>query len=191
MIGWRTRRIQGKACRKRSTEKSLPDGIKVVAMTARALTIVTISFIAPSLVGCGVPIMIGLAAAACEIGYPCGGGSEITFQDYNYDPARTSPKQLSAFETKDWSSICGYADNGDGWTRSAIGTHYRYGIKPFRADEVMAYKWYSLAIASGYGNASAYRDELQAKMTAEAVAEGERLTTLWSPGLCIRELSIL
>ena len=93
------------------------------------------------------------------------------------------------FEPSKVDELCAWAEGGDGQAQSAVGTFYRYGLRPFGLNPVLAYKWYSLAIASGHEEAQTYRDSLARHMTNDAVSEGDRLAQSWQLGDCLRELS--
>jgi hypothetical protein len=62
-----------------------------------------------------------------------------------------------------------------------VGHYYRVGSDPIQQDFVEAYKWYSLAAASGNKRAAELRQKASAKMTPAQIAEAGRLVTEWDP----------
>ena len=50
-----------------------------------------------------------------------------------------------------------------------------------KSDDVRAYMWYSLAVASGDTEAAAARDELTEELTPAQIAEAKRMTADWKP----------
>jgi TPR repeat protein len=61
-----------------------------------------------------------------------------------------------------------------------LGFLYAVG-QGVRQDLVRAHMWLSLAAAQGYTDAVSYRDRVAAGMTAEQIAEAERLAEGWRP----------
>ena len=94
-----------------------------------------------------------------------------------------------AFEPSNVDQLCAWAEGGDGQAQSAVGTFYRYGLRPFDLNPALAYKWYSLAIASGHEPARTYRDSLALHMTNDAVSEGHRLAENWQLGDCLTDVA--
>ena len=105
----------------------------------------------------------------------------------------TPPAPNNAYPPSDlnWAEICDKADAGDGYTQWYIGVDYRHGLGPFPRDNIMAYKWFSLATANGFPTAQTARDLIAKEMTAEEIEEGERRVREWAPGSCLREASAL
>jgi hypothetical protein len=109
-------------------------------------------------------------------------------------PAKASQQKQALegtgeFEPSNVDELCVWAEGGDGQAQSAVGTFYRYGLRPFDLNPVLAYKWYSLSIASGHEEAQAYRDNLAQHMTQDAISEGDRLAQSWDLGDCLREVA--
>lgn len=76
------------------------------------------------------------------------------------------------------------ANQGNADAMANLGVMYSEGIG-VRKDYVQAYKWLHLSIASLTGreleNAHGSRASLAAKMTAQQIAEGQRLAREWAP----------
>ena len=49
-------------------------------------------------------------------------------------------------------------------------------------DLVLSYAWARLAVKHGYEEATAFLDALRPRLTAEEIAEGERLAASWKAG---------
>jgi TPR repeat protein len=62
----------------------------------------------------------------------------------------------------------------------SLGQRYFFG-EGVAKDEVEAYKWFALAAAQGSGDAKAFLDALEKKLTAAQKAEGEKLVREFKP----------
>ena len=83
-----------------------------------------------------------------------------------------------------WKWMCLAANQGHAKAQHELGIVYWRGVEPFEQDTVRAYMWYSLAASNGYGYSAAHNDLVAAQMTAEQIAEAERLVEEWEPGEC-------
>jgi TPR repeat protein len=72
------------------------------------------------------------------------------------------------------------AEQGDAYAQCKLGTFYTIGVGVAK-DDVIAYMWANLAVASGNEDAIKMREYLEKKMTAEQVAEAQRLSRDWKP----------
>lgn len=73
------------------------------------------------------------------------------------------------------------AAQGDAEAQFILGDMYANGQGVVQ-DFVQAHKWYNLAAAHGARGAARVRDDLAARMTAEQVAEAQKLAREWKPG---------
>jgi TPR repeat protein len=72
------------------------------------------------------------------------------------------------------------ADQGDPYAMFRLGEMYRDGVGVSR-DYVSAQMWFNLADKAGYHSASAVRNDLTQKMTADQIARMQRLAQEWRP----------
>ena len=80
------------------------------------------------------------------------------------------------------------AERGDASAQNNLGSMYAAG-KAAPRDLVQAHKWYTLAAAHFPPDEAAFRDKavrnadtIAAKMSAEQIAEAQRLAREWKPG---------
>jgi TPR repeat protein len=72
------------------------------------------------------------------------------------------------------------AEQGDALAQSLVGSAYLFG-RGAPKDFVQAYMWLNLAAHGGAHGAAQTRDGLEPFMTAEEIAEAQRLTREWKP----------
>ena len=72
------------------------------------------------------------------------------------------------------------ANQGDADAQNNLGLMYNKG-QGVMEDYVEAYKWYSLSAAQGFSTAVRNRDKIVRLMTAEQIAEGQRLAHEFKP----------
>jgi len=72
------------------------------------------------------------------------------------------------------------AEQGDASAQSLVGSAYLFG-RGAPKDLVQAYMWLNLAARGGEPGAAQTRDGLEPFMTAEQIAEAQRLTREWRP----------
>ena len=72
------------------------------------------------------------------------------------------------------------AEQGDASAPSIVGSAYLFG-RGAPMDLVQAYMWLNLAAHGGDHGAAQTRDGLERFMTAEEIAEAQRLTREWIP----------
>ena len=74
------------------------------------------------------------------------------------------------------------AAQGEDIAQYQLGVMYADG-KGVAQSNVQAHMWYSLSAQQGNGNARIRLDELTEQMTAEEIADGQRLADEWTPTL--------
>jgi len=89
---------------------------------------------------------------------------------------------------KEAGVYCPNADLGHADARKRIAELYLYGNYSVNKDLVQAYVWYHLATKSGNDEALRQLDTITGIMTAEQLAEAQRLLEQWQPGQCERDL---
>jgi TPR repeat protein len=75
-----------------------------------------------------------------------------------------------------WYSLA--AEHGATEAQSSLGTMYSGGFGAAQ-DNVQAHKWFTIASELGDQSAAFTRDDLAARMSAEEIAEAERLANEW------------
>jgi hypothetical protein len=80
-----------------------------------------------------------------------------------------------------WILFCQAAHDGDQAAQRRVGWYYRHGRAPVQTNLVLAYEWYTLAESEEGGYAEAEKAQIARKMTAEQIAEAERLARAWTP----------
>ena len=98
------------------------------------------------------------------------------FLGYCYEKGKGVAKDYT--EAVKWyrkSAEQGYAE-----AQFDLGLCYAQGLGVPK-DDVIAYMWYNLGAASGDEGAKHNRDTLEKKMTAEKIAEAQRLSREWKP----------
>jgi TPR repeat protein len=92
--------------------------------------------------------------------------------------------QLYAFadlpEADAWKWLCLAANGKYAEARNELGRLYWYGVEPVKEDRVRGYMWYKLAAKRSKSAAHEVK-ELQHELSAEQLAEAERLATAWKP----------
>jgi TPR repeat protein len=151
--------------------------------------------VSPRLGRLGLTFALSVLLSACALPYAVALGYGAHCVKYGGpECGEDSGEELEGLKgfnpSNDWKAVCMMADNGDGRTRSAIGTYYRYGLRPFDLNPILAYKWYTLAMTSGYEPARSYRNKLAVHMTAEAVSDAGRLAHDWKVGDCVKEVTV-
>lgn len=73
------------------------------------------------------------------------------------------------------------ASNGHANSENSLGVSYQRGEGVTR-NLVLAYAWYNLAAAQGDKNGNKNRDRIEAQLTHDQRAEGQRLATNWKKG---------
>ena len=78
---------------------------------------------------------------------------------------------------KEFTALAG---QGDADAQVKLGDMYAQG-QGVTQDNVQAYKWYEIAARNGQQDASAARDKLKSKMSAEDVTKAQQLAQEWRP----------
>lgn len=73
------------------------------------------------------------------------------------------------------------ANQGFGIAQFHMGRIYESGESSFPKDNVKAYMWYSLAVATGAQRAPEFLEKIAQKMTTEQIDEAKRLANEWKP----------
>jgi uncharacterized protein len=73
------------------------------------------------------------------------------------------------------------AEQGEGFAQSSLGFMYEDGTKGVPQDYALAHMWLNLAASQGQPVAKIELDKLTSKMTAEQIAEAQRLAREWKP----------
>ena len=104
----------------------------------------------------------------------CGGVLETHFDEQTARERRTA-NRLEVPEILSWRKG---AEQGDAKAQHNLGVCYAFGLGVAK-DDVIAYMWYNLAAASGHESGKKGRDLLAKRMTAEKIAEAQRLSRDW------------
>jgi GDP-D-mannose dehydratase len=75
---------------------------------------------------------------------------------------------------------CKAAEQGDAQSQFNLGSCYEYG-RGVTKDLIQAYKWLNLAAATGKSGAENKRENIEKEMTADQIAEAQRLSREWQP----------
>ena len=84
--------------------------------------------------------------------------------------------KISSDRVKDWRIR---AEQGDGSAQFALGVCYELSTNGVVKNDLLAYQWCLLASANGHEMARKNVSAIEAKLTAEQRAEGQRLATEW------------
>lgn len=97
----------------------------------------------------------------------------------------------SIFDPIRWVWLCRAADQGHTHAQAELGRAYKLGLAPGGQDVTHAYMWYSLAAQSASGGSYEWkRLAVRMLMTADQIAEAERMLADWKPGQCERDLDV-
>jgi peptidoglycan hydrolase-like protein with peptidoglycan-binding domain len=91
---------------------------------------------------------------------------------------------ITAFQQQDyegaWLELGPAAESGDPRAQTLVGQMYAQGLGT-RPDYVQAYKWLSIAAASGESQARGLRDQVGAQMSPSQRAQAQQLAAQWQP----------
>ena len=94
-----------------------------------------------------------------------------------------------AYEAKDYrrafTEWLEAANGGDAKAQMRLGRLYESGLG-VPQNFVEAHRWYNLAAAGGIGDAAKARDALAGRMSAEQIAEAQKLAAEWRPSAAVQ-----
>ena len=73
------------------------------------------------------------------------------------------------------------AEQGESFAQTSLGFMYEDGTEGVPQDYTLAHMWLNLAAAQGRPAAKIELDKLTSKMTAQQIAEAQRMAREWKP----------